>query len=66
MTGPELDLLGLVEIAELLDVERETPRKWRKRNVLPEPDYMISGTPVWRREVIERWARETGRWPNES
>lgn len=63
MAGCHPDLVGLVEIADLLEVERQTPRAWRLRGVLPDPDYVISGTPVWRRATIERWARDTGRWP---
>lgn len=56
-----IDLLGLAEIAELLGIRRASVDQLRWRGVLPEPDAMVSGRPLWHRETIERWARETGR-----
>lgn len=55
------DPIGLADIAELLGVERGTVAKWRYRGVLPEPTWTVSGRPAWARDVIERWAVETGR-----
>lgn len=55
------DLVGLMEIAEMFGVELNTPRMWRKRGRLPEPDWMVSTTPVWYRRTIVAWAAETGR-----
>lgn len=57
----EIKLVGLVEIAELLGVRQQTAQVWRTRGVMPEPDFTVSGTPVWHRQSIVRWARQTGR-----
>lgn len=54
-------LVGLVEIAGICGVEKETTYRWRSRNVLPDPLDTVSGTPIWWRDEIERWARQTGR-----
>lgn len=59
----QLRLVGLREIAELLHVQPDTPNVWRARGVLPEPEWVVSGTPVWRLETIVGWARESGRLP---
>lgn len=53
--------VGLVEIAERLGVDPKTAQQWRFRKLLPEPDALVSGRPVWQWRTIERWARETGR-----
>lgn len=58
---PPLDVVGLGEIAELLDVKQATAWVWRTRGDLPEPDAVVSKTPIWRRERILEWARVTGR-----
>ena len=55
------DLVGPIEIADRLGVERATVDKWRQRDVLPNPTLMVSGSPVWLWTVINEWARATGR-----
>jgi hypothetical protein len=58
----EPDLVGLAEIAERLGVLYETAVRWRYRNLLPEPRWMISGSPIWDWDRdIAPWARSTGR-----
>jgi len=42
-----LNLVGLKELSELLDVSYDTLKVWKNRNRLPEPFQVISGTPVW-------------------
>ena len=56
-----LDVVGLGEIAELLGVAQATPWVWCTRGDLPEPDAIVSKTPIWHRERILEWARVTGR-----
>lgn len=56
MTAPTQELLGLRDIARLLGVAPATPQKWRTRRLLPPPDVVASGLPLWRRETIEAWA----------
>lgn len=60
MTRP-LEVVGLVEIAELLGVERATVRTWYSRGRLPEPDARLAATPVWRLTTIKQWIRQD-RW----
>lgn len=55
------DPVGIVEIAERLDVQRATVDKWRTRGLLPEPWLVISGTPIWEWNEIGAWAQVTGR-----
>ncbi|MDQ8707859.1 hypothetical protein RCO28_36130 [Streptomyces sp. LHD-70] len=40
-------LLGHAEIAFLYGVERQTSQLWRTREILPEPDFVVSGNPYW-------------------
>lgn len=55
------ELIGLMEIAVMLNVQKETTWRWRNRKVLPEPIDVISGTPVWMVDDIRAWAYQTGR-----
>ena len=54
MTRP-LEVVGLVEIAAMLGVDRPLVRLWYHRGKLPEPDALLAATPVWRRSTIEAW-----------
>lgn len=56
-----LRLAGLKELAALCAVEPGTVYHWRTQRILPEPDWTVSGTPIWRAETLEQWARATGR-----
>lgn len=60
-----VDLVGPVEIAKLLGVQLATVYRWRTRNVLPDPQWTISGSPIWERTDILQWAMETNRWDPE-
>ena len=42
-----MNLVGLKELSELLDVSYDTLKVWKNRDRLPEPLQVISGTPVW-------------------
>ena len=42
-----MNLVGLKELAELLDVPYDTLKVWKNRDRLPEPFEVISGTPIW-------------------
>ena len=58
------DILGLQEVAVLLEVGARTPHAWLYRGLLPVPDYAsINGIRAWKRKTIIRWAAETGRLP---
>jgi predicted DNA-binding transcriptional regulator AlpA len=53
--------VGLVEVADLLDVERHTVDRWRERCVMPAPRWTVGGRPAWERADILAWAIQTGR-----
>lgn len=59
-----MDILGLQELAVLLEVNKRTPHAWKHRGVLPPADYSsINGLEAWNRDTILAWAKETGRLP---
>lgn len=60
-----LDLVGLAEIAELLEVPLETVHTWRHRGVMPEPFTLVSDRPAWLEQHILGWAESTGRLPDQ-
>lgn len=57
--------VGVSEIAAMLGAKVATVRVWRTRGVLPEPKWILSGTPAWESDAIEAWARASGRWPTD-
>ena len=58
-----LDLVGIAEISERLEVARSTVDKWRSRRILPVPDVELASGPVWRWSRVRDWAIRTGRDP---
>jgi len=48
-----MNLVGLKELSELLEVPYEKLKVWKSRDRLPEPFQTISGTPVWDWDVTE-------------
>jgi len=55
-------ILGVLEIAHMLDVKDRTVHQWLRRELLPHADYgVINGSRCWSRPVILKWAGETGR-----
>ena len=63
--GTEVDIVGMVEISERLNVKHQTVRQWQQRALLPDPEATVSGVPVWKWSTIERWAKKTGRLTTE-
>lgn len=63
LLGPaDQPYLGLAEIADLFNVEEGTTWRWQQREILPAPDFLISGrTPAWHRDRIVAWGTRTGR-----
>ena len=55
------EAVGVAEVAHRLGVQVDTVRTWRKRGVMPSPDWDLAGGPVWRWSTIRAWAIETGR-----
>jgi len=64
MSFSDYTIVGLKEIAELLEVDNRTPHAWLYRDLLPGPDYLsINGYRAWNRRTILKWAASTGRLP---
>lgn len=65
--SPKPDIIGAEDIAAMLGVQLQTVHRWRTRGremgegALPEPEWVIGGTPIWQRGTIVRWARQSGR-----
>jgi hypothetical protein len=60
----DYEVLGLQEIADLLEVDKRTPHAWQYRKLLPPPDYAsVNGLRAWKRDTIVKWAARTGRLP---
>lgn len=62
---PEVELVGLSEIADAAGVTRQAVANWRKRfDDFPRPVQTLQSGPVWQREVIEEWLKKReGRAP---
>ena len=61
-----LQILGVHEVADLLDCHRVTVHKWLTAGKMPAPDQQLAAGPVWRESTIRRWAESTGRLPERS
>ena len=59
------ELMGVNEVAELLNVKPNLISTWAHREKMPRPDVLINAgkTQVWLRETIIEWAGETGKLP---
>ena len=55
------DPVGIVEIADRLNVQRATVDQWLARGLPPEPRYTVGGRPAWNWHEIQAWALQTGR-----
>jgi len=55
---PKLDLVGLAEVAEMLDTSRRQALRWTQRPDFPEPVIRLRATPVWESREVRRWKRE--------
>jgi len=53
--------LGATEVARHLGVAESTVKKWRHRRIMPPPDWVLGGRPIWDVATIDTWARSTGR-----
>lgn len=58
------DPVGVIEIAQRLDVQDRTVHMWLYRGLLPPAEYdSINGSRAWEWTTILRWAGDTGRIP---
>jgi predicted DNA-binding transcriptional regulator AlpA len=56
---PELDLVGVPEIAEMLGVTRRTAWRYVQRADFPKPVVALRGKRMWKRAAVLRWAKRT-------
>lgn len=56
-------LVSRVEIAEMLGMSKQRLHQIMKEGGFPEPVEELGIGRIWDRDVIKRWARETGRLP---
>jgi hypothetical protein len=59
------DLLGVSEVAALLQVRPNTVSVWRKRGLMPPADLRVKAGHLWLRTTIVAWATTTGRMPEQ-
>jgi prophage regulatory protein len=58
--SPKLDLVGLTEIAAMLDLSRQRVDQIVRADAsFPEPVAVITAGRIWRRSDVERWARRS-------
>jgi len=59
---PESELVGRVEIAEMLGVVRQYVHRISLEDpTFPEPVAEVGGRPIWKKADIVMWAKVTGR-----
>jgi hypothetical protein len=52
-------LVGLAEVAAMLEVTKRTATTYSTRDDFPPPLQRLAATPVWKREDVAIWAEET-------
>lgn len=68
--SPELQVVGLSEIADLLGVSKRTATRYSARPDFPRPAAKLAMGPIWHKADIENWIPATpvrrGRPPTKS
>lgn len=62
----KLDLVGIAEIAQLLEISTRRVDVLSRQRDFPEPVASLIGGRVWLRDDVEQWARDTGRIGDEA
>lgn len=52
---PDLEILGVHEMAQLAGVSDSTMRAYVTRKQCPDPDYRLACGPIWRRDTATAW-----------
>jgi hypothetical protein len=55
------EIMGTAEIGNWLGVKRQEVAQWKFQGKLPEPDYQLKATPVWKQSTLLEW-REANTW----
>lgn len=58
-----VDLVGIAEVAEMLDITRQRASMLQTKGDFPRPLTKLASGPVWRRHDIEVWAKTWTRAP---
>jgi len=56
-----MELVGVAELAEMMDVSRQRASQISARPTFPEPVAVLRMGKVWRAEDVREWAEKTGR-----
>jgi predicted DNA-binding transcriptional regulator AlpA len=59
----DYDLVGVAEVAALLQVTRRSVARYANRPDFPEPVVRLAAGPIWRRSDVLAWDRRTPRLP---
>lgn len=57
----EAEPVGVAEIADRLGLKRQTVAALNMGGRMPEPRWVVSGSPAWNWPDIRAWAKSTGR-----
>jgi predicted DNA-binding transcriptional regulator AlpA len=52
------DLVGLAEVAEMLNTSRTQANRWARREDFPEPIARLRATPVWQADDVKAWSKQ--------
>lgn len=52
--------IGVSEIADILEINRERVAQWKFHNKLPKPDYELKQGPLWDLPSFLKWLDENG------
>lgn len=57
----KLELWGIDDVAKYLGITATAAYTWRHRGKLPDPEWIVSGRPIWRPATIRKWAKAQDR-----
>ena len=57
------DLVGVAEVAAMLNISRTQANRWTRRPDFPEPLARLRATPVWRANDVKAWAKQANPQP---
>jgi len=55
------EIMRTAEIGAWLGVTRQEVAQWKFQGKLPNPDYQLKATPVWKQDTLLEW-REANTW----
>lgn len=55
-------LLTRQMVADRIGISVETLKAHRRKGLMPEPDHVIGGKPLWKIKTIDRWDAKRQKW----